>query len=271
MKKEYKTVLTIAGSDSGGGAGIQADIKTISACGCYAASAITAITVQNTLGVQAVSKIPLDIVKGQIDAVLDDIGADAVKIGMLNSSEMMLVIKEALLSHHIRNIVLDPVMVSTSGHQLIEDAAIQTLKDEFMGCARVITPNIPEAEILLGEKITDGNAMEGAARRLSQNGKISVLLKAGHLVADELVDVFYNAETDEIIKLSLQRVDTPNTHGTGCTLSSAFASFLALGYPLNEAVRLAKAYLGGALKAGAGYKIGKGHGPVHHFWNILCE
>ncbi len=264
--KTYKRVLTIAGSDSGGGAGIQADIKTISACGCYAASAITAITVQNTVGVRAVQDLPVAIVRGQIDAVVSDIGVDAVKIGMLSSSEIIRGIKEELLAHKLTNVVLDPVMVSTSGHKLLQDDAIDTLKNELLPCARVITPNIPEAEILLGKKIEMQNQLPEYARELAKMYGTSVLMKAGHLSENELVDVFYNAETDETIFLKSPRQYTKNTHGTGCTLSSAFASFLAKGYSLNDAARNAKDYISQAITAGADYEIGHGHGPVCHFW-----
>ena len=240
MKMRYNTVLTIAGSDSGGGAGIQADIKTISALGCYAASAITAITVQNTLGVQAVHPVPLDILRGQIDAVLSDIGADAIKIGMLHSSEVVNLVAEMIEKYQIRNIVLDPVMVSTSGHRLIEEDAVEVIKTRLMPLARVITPNVPEAEILAGCKIAGEDEFEAIARRLSDNGNVSVLMKAGHLSGDSLVDYFYNAEDDSMTKLQSKRVQTRNTHGTGCTLSSAFAASLAKGENLTDAAILAK-------------------------------
>ena len=269
--KTYKRVLTIAGSDSGGGAGIQADIKAISACGCYAASAITAITVQNTLGVRAVQDIPFAIVRGQIDAVVSDIGVDAVKIGMLSSSEIIRGIKEELLAHKITNIVLDPVMVATSGDKLLQDDAIDTLKNELLPCARVITPNIPEAEILLGKKIEMQNQLPEYAREVAKMYGTSVFLKAGHLTENELVDVFYNAETNETVFLKSPRQYTKNTHGTGCTLSSAFASFLAKGYSLNDAARNAKDYISQAITAGADYEIGHGHGPVCHFWQWWGE
>ena len=264
MKMRYNTVLTIAGSDSGGGAGIQADIKAISAMGCYAASAITAITVQNTLGVQAVHPVPLDILRGQIDAVLSDIGADAVKIGMLHSSEVVNLVAEMIEKYQIRNIVLDPVMVSTSGHRLIEEDAVEVIKTRLMPLARVITPNVPEAEILAGCKITGEDEFEAIARRLSDNGNVSVLMKAGHLSGDSLVDYFYNAEDDTITRLQSKRVQTKNTHGTGCTLSSAFAASLAKGENLTDAAILAKRYIEQAIISGAEYEIGKGHGPVNH-------
>ena len=264
MKKRYNTVLTIAGSDSGGGAGIQADIKAISAMGCYAASAITAITVQNTLGVQAVHPVPLEILRGQIDAVLSDIGADAIKIGMLHSSEVVNLVAEMIEKYQIRNIVLDPVMVSTSGHRLIEEDAVEVIKTRLMPLARVITPNVPEAEILAGCKIAGEDEFEAIARRLSDNGNVSVLMKAGHLSGDSLVDYFYNAEDDTITRLQSKRVQTKNTHGTGCTLSSAFAAALAKGEGLTMAATSAKRYIEQAIISGAEYEIGKGHGPVNH-------
>ena len=266
--KKYPVVLTIAGSDSGGGAGIQADIKAISATGGYAASAITAVTVQNTLGVEDVHPVPIPVISAQIAAVLGDIGADAVKIGMLHSAEVVLAVKEQLQAFRITNIVLDPVMVSTSGHRLIEDSAVKVLSEELVPVARVITPNIPEAEILAGERITSQADLPRIARTLSCGGRISVLMKAGHLSDDELVDVFYNAEADNILELRSRRLSTPNTHGTGCTLSSAFASFLAQGLSLDDAARAAKDYINSAIVSGARYSIGHGHGPVDHFWAL---
>lgn len=264
---KYSRVLTIAGSDSGGGAGIQADIKAISAMGCYASSAITAITVQNTIGVQAVHPVPLDILSGQIDAVLSDIGADAIKIGMLHSSDVVNLVADKIEQYNIRNVVLDPVMVSTSGHRLIEESAINTLIDRLLPLSRIITPNIPEAEILSGVKIESEENFDKVALQLSNNKSISVFLKAGHLSGELLVDYFYNAELDEIIKLESKRVKTKNTHGTGCTLSSALAAALAKGEDLSSAARSAKYYIEQAIISGANYTIGQGHGPVNHFWH----
>lgn len=272
--KRYNTVLTIAGSDSGGGAGIQADIKAISATGCYAASAITAVTVQNTLGVSAVHVVPEDIIKGQINAVLSDIGADAVKIGMLGTSGLVRAVREALMPFGIENIVLDPVMVATSGDRLTAEDAVEVLATELAPAARVLTPNIPEAEILAGRKIKGEEDLPGIARLLSArissrgNRKVSVLMKAGHLDNDELVDYFYNAEEDHIVELRSPRFSTENTHGTGCTLSSALASYLAQGFSLDEAVRLAKEYITRAIASGAEFKTGHGHGPVDHFFKL---
>lgn len=267
--KEYPTVLTIAGSDSGGGAGIQADIKAISATGGYAASAITAVTVQNTLGVEDVFPIPPTIIAAQISAVLSDIGAKAIKIGMLHSAEVVRTVRETLDRFNARNIVLDTVMVSTSGHRLIEESAIDTLKQLLLPRARIITPNVPEAEILLGEKITSQSQLPEIAKRLSQNGSISVLMKAGHLSEEKLVDIFYNAEEDHCIELVSNRSYTPNTHGTGCTLSSAFASYLAQGLGLDDAATAAKDYIAHAIEAGSSYHIGHGHGPVNHFYKYI--
>ncbi len=266
---KYNRVLTIAGSDSGGGAGIQADIKTISALGGYAASAVTAVTVQNTLGVTAVHPIPINIIREQIDAVLSDIGADAIKIGMLHSAEVVAMIIECLDHYKIQNVVIDPVMVSTSGHKLIEDSAIELLRAELLPRARIITPNIPEAEILLGGVAIDKqDQLFDLAKSLSPNSTCSVLLKAGHLTEDTLTDIFYNAEDDTITPLSSNRLSTPNTHGTGCTLSSAVATCLALGMPPTKAVIAAKEYINSAIISGAEYTIGDGHGPVDHFHRL---
>lgn len=266
--KKYNVVLSIAGSDPSGGAGLQADLKTFSACGCYGATAVVAVVDENTVGVYGVHPVPVNIVVGQIRSVLGDIGADAVKIGMLHSSELIRAVRDTLSGYDIRNIVLDPVMVATSGDPLLQAEAIGTLRDELIPSARVITPNIPEAEILLGERIASQDELPDCARMLSQGNRVSVLLKAGHLTGDVLTDVFYNAETGTLMKLESERVDTVNTHGTGCTLSSAVASFLARGECLDNAVRSAKAYIEKAIAAGAEYEIGHGHGPVHHFWNF---
>lgn len=265
MKKQYKRVLTIAGSDPSGGAGIQADLKTFSACGCFGTSAITAVVDENTIGVYGVHPIPVEFVRGQINSVLDDIGTDAVKIGMLHSSELIEAVTETLIERGICNIVVDPVMVATSGDRLLQEEAIWTLKNKLIPMAKVITPNIPEAEILLGEKINSAEKLCYYAQKLSNNGKVSVFLKAGHLTGEELTDVFYSAETGDTINLPSKRINTLNTHGTGCTLSSAIASFLAHGKSLTEAVISAKDYINKAIIEGAQYEIGKGHGPVHHF------
>lgn len=267
MEKQYKRVLSIAGSDPSGGAGIQADLKAFSACGCYGATAIVAVVDENTVGVTGVHPIPVPFVAGQIKSVLDDIGADAIKIGMLHSSELICTVKETLSQYRVANIVLDPVMVATSGDKLLQDEAIQTLKNELIPFVRVITPNIPEAEILLGTEIKKQEDLPLVVKDLSFGRSVSVLLKAGHLTDDELVDVFYNAETDEVMRLSSKRINTQNTHGTGCTFSSAIAAFLAHDLSLDDAIMKAKEYMNQAILFGAKYKIGKGHGPVHHFFN----
>jgi hydroxymethylpyrimidine/phosphomethylpyrimidine kinase len=264
----YKRVLTIAGSDPSAGAGIQADLKTISACGCYGMTAITAVVNENTVGVSGIHPVPVSFVQGQIKSVLDDIGADSIKIGMLHSSELIRSIKDLLLVYNIRNIVLDPVMLATSGDNLLQNDAVYALQNELIPLVRVITPNIPEAEVLLNGKICCQNDLTLAVKKLSCDGKVSVLLKAGHLNGDVLTDVFYNAETDEILEFSSKRIDTPNTHGTGCTLSSAVASFLAHGFSLNESVGRAKEYIHQAILYGSEYEIGKGYGPVHHFFDF---
>lgn len=267
-----KKVLTIAGSDSGGGAGIQADIKTISALGCYAASVITAVTAQNTLGVQAVHPVPPEIVSAQIKAVLDDIGADAIKIGMLFSADTIHAVATTL--NYTTPVVLDPVMVSTSGHRLMEEDAIEALTTELFPLATLITPNIPEAEVLLGEKITD---LSSAAKQLAERYKVSVLLKAGHqapysptplppYAQHQLTDILYNYKEAHAYAYPHPRVDTRNTHGTGCTLSSAIASELAKGNKLSEAIGLATQYLERALESGKNQEIGHGFGPVDHFF-----
>lgn len=265
---KYNTVLTIAGSDSGGGAGIQADIKAISAMGCFATSAITAITAQNTLGVDAVHPVPLDILAAQIDAVLSDIGTDAIKIGMLHSTEVVSLVADKIEQYGITNVVLDPVMVSTSGHKLIEENAIEIMKNRLIPLARVITPNLPEAEILSGCTITAQQEFPQIATLLSHNNSTSVLLKAGHLNGDTLTDYFYNAEDGTMTLLPSKRVDTRNTHGTGCTLSSALAAALARGESLTEAAISAKRYIEQAIITGAKYDIGHGHGPVNHFFAL---
>lgn len=264
--KHYHRVLTIAGSDSGGGAGIQADIKTMHSLGCYGMSAITAVTVQNTLGVKAVHGVPTDIVRGQIEAVLEDIGADAVKIGMLQSAEIVECVAEMLRAYNINNVVLDPVMVSTSGKRLLAEDGIEVLVERLIPLTRVITPNIPEAELLLGISIeSNKESMSSAARKLSARFGTSVLLKAGHMVGDNLIDFFYDNEENTLIELPSKRVDSRNTHGTGCTMSSAFASYLAKGWSLQDAARGAKAYIDNAIIRGADYEIGKGHGPTFLF------
>ncbi|MEE4240574.1 MAG: bifunctional hydroxymethylpyrimidine kinase/phosphomethylpyrimidine kinase [Desulfopila sp.] len=264
--KRYSRTLTIAGSDSGGGAGIQADLKTFSACGCYGMSAITAITAQNTCAVHDIHPVPAAHIAAQIRAVLDDIGADAVKIGMLHSSEVIITVAALLREYGCSTIILDPVMVATSGDRLIEDSAVDTLVEKLFPLALLITPNIPEAEILTKQKIADRDDMERAARFMSEKFAVSVLLKGGHLGGDQVVDLLWQKNSSRAHFFQSRRMTTANTHGTGCTLSSAIAAFIALGSPLQEAVERGRNYLQGALEAGALFSIGKGHGPVHHFF-----
>lgn len=266
--KEYRKVLTIAGSDSGGGAGIQADLKTFSACGCFGMSAVTAITAQNTCGVTDIHAIPASSIAAQIHAVLDDIGADAIKIGMLHSSEVILTVTEVLHRYGCKNIIVDPVMVATSGDRLIEEDAVATLKENLLPMASLITPNIPEAEILAGEKISGTEDMAMAAEKLGKLFGTSVLAKGGHLTEDLLVDILWSKQRQKTERFENRRVATRNSHGTGCTLSSAIASFAAYGNTIEKSVALAEEYLHSAIAAGAEYRIGKGHGPVHHFHSL---
>jgi hydroxymethylpyrimidine/phosphomethylpyrimidine kinase len=253
--------LTIAGSDSGGGAGIQADLKTFSALGVYGMSVLTAITAQNTQAVTAVAEIPLDVIAAQIDAVLTDIGADAVKTGMLSSAEIIETVADRLKAHQVARLVVDPVMVATSGDLLLRTDAVDTLRSALLPMASVITPNLPEAEVLVGHSVETVSAMREAARALIDMGPRSVLVKGGHLKGDA-TDVFYDGT--DWLELSAKRIPTTSTHGTGCTLASAIAANLALGQDLAESVRNAKSYLTEAIAHA--YPIGYGHGPVHHFY-----
>jgi hydroxymethylpyrimidine/phosphomethylpyrimidine kinase len=269
MTRTYHRVLTIAGSDSGGGAGIQADLKTIAANGCYGASVITALTAQNTLGVTAIHAVPVDFVAAQMDAVLGDIGADAVKIGMLFSPELIRAVARGLIRHAVRTVVLDPVMVAQSGDKLLQDEAIDALKSELIPLATLITPNLPEASVLLGRDIATQEAARAAATDLAALGCASVLVKGGHLESGDSDDTLFLGAQNRIVTLPGVRIPTRNNHGTGCTLSSAIASHLARGEDVETAVRKAKDYISGAIQAGADYRIGQGHGPVHHFFRFF--
>ena len=264
--KTYKRALTIAGSDSGGGAGIQADLKTFSALGCFGMSVITALTAQNTVAVTGIHPVPPAFIAQQIDAVLTDIGTDAVKIGMLHSPEVITTVADALHRHQAANIVLDPVMIAKSGDKLLRDDAVQALKSTLIPLADIITPNLPEAGVLLGRDVTGEDQMEAACRDLCTLGCKAVLLKGGHLEGPSSPDLLYINGERAPIRFEAERIDTPNSHGTGCTLSSATAAYLARGESIDTAVRLAKRYIFQALEAGAGYALGKGHGPVHHFF-----
>ena len=259
----YPRVLTIAGSDSGGGAGIQADLKTFAALGCYGMTAITALTAQNTLGVQAIQALPAAFLKTQLQSVLDDIGVDAVKIGMLHSPEVVEVVAWAIDHYQLKQVVLDPVMVATSGDALIADETIAVLVRELFPRVQLITPNLDEAALLLGRPVSEVPALPQAAADLQAMGASAVLLKGGHLPGDEVVDVLLLADQRSHSLRSL-RINSMNVHGTGCTLSSAIASYWALGHDLQEAVVQARAYILAAIQAGAQATTGHGHGPLNH-------
>ncbi len=259
----YPRVLSIAGSDSGGGAGIQADLKTIAALGCYGMTAITALTAQNTLGVRAIHSVPLQMLSDQIDAVVEDIGVDAVKIGMLHSAETVRVVAAAIGRHALPHIVLDPVMIATSGAVLIDQEAIAVLVTDLFPSAQVITPNLDEASLLVGRPLESEADIEAAARQLLEMGAPAVLLKGGHLAGDTVSDLLLMRD-GKACWMRAPRIPSPNTHGTGCTLSSAIAAHLALGSSLPQAVQLAREYVRGALEAGAAVRTGAGSGPLNH-------
>ena len=263
FKFEYPRVLSIAGSDSGGGAGIQADLKTFAALGCYGMTAITALTAQNTCGVRAIHGVPPQMLRDQIDAVMEDIGADAVKIGMLHAPEIVHIVAEAIDRHALTNVVFDPVMVATSGAVLIDDAAVDVLVRELFPRAAVITPNLDEAALLVGSPLRSAQDMEQAAQALLDKGARAVLLKGGHLPGDSVIDLLVT-HAGEKIWMEAARIHTPNTHGTGCTLASAMAAHLALGASLVDAVQLARIFVREALQAGSQVRTGKGSGPLNH-------
>ena len=260
---QYPRVMSIAGSDSGGGAGIQADLKTLAALGCYGMTAITALTAQNTLGVRAIHPVPPEILRDQIDAVVEDIGVDAVKIGMLHSSEIVRTVAAAIDRHALQRVVLDPVMISTSGARLIDDQAQAVLVTELFARAIVVTPNLDEAAMLVGRRIENEAAMEIAARELIELGAAAVLLKGGHLAGETVSDLLLMRD-GTVHWMRAPRIATYNTHGTGCTLSSAIAAYLALGATLPQAVASARSYVRGALQAGAAVRTGAGSGPLNH-------
>ena len=260
---KMKTALTIAGSDCSGGAGIEADLKTMTMNGVYAMSAITALTAQNTMGVKSVSESTPEFLKDQLDAVFEDIFPDAVKIGMVSSSRLICVIADRLKYYNAKNIVVDPVMVATSGSSLMKDNAVQTLIDELLPISALVTPNIPEAEVLSGLIIESKGDMIKAAKQIGDNYHCAVLLKGGHSINDAN-DLLYTS--GELIWFEGKRIDNPNTHGTGCTLSSGIASNLAKGYTLIESVQRAKDYISGALEAQL--DLGKGLGPMMHNFNL---
>lgn len=261
--QRYPTVLTIAGSDSGGGAGIQADLKTIAALGAYGTSAITALTAQNTQGVRGIHPVPADFLKSQLEAIFEDFQVDAVKIGMINTIEAAQVISEVLDRFKPTVVVFDPVMVSTSGAKLIQDETIDVLWKELFPRATLITPNLDEARILVQSKITNTDEMILAAKEMLQRGCQGVLLKGGHLIAPKLFDVLLQKDGQPQVFES-NYIKSENVHGTGCTLSSAIATYAALGNAVPEAIQLAKQYVAGAIEAGKSIKTGSGSGPLNH-------
>ena len=258
-------VLTIAGSDSSGGAGIQADIKTISAMGSYAASVITSVTAQNTLGVQTIHPIPSDMVRQQIESVMDDLHPKAIKIGMVCDKDIALTIAESICKYQPRWVVYDPVMVSTSGHKLMTDDTIDIIRQKLIPQATLITPNLHEAKILLGNSLKDEDEMKKGAELLGKTYRCSVLIKGGHLGSDEMCDILYDTTEKQCFCYHAPKIESRNLHGTGCTLSSAIATKLSQGHPLKEAIALAKDYVTKAIDASKNMHIGKGHGPMWHF------
>ena len=259
----YARVLTIAGSDSGGGAGIQADLKTLAALGCYGMTAITALTAQNTVGVQGIHAVPATFLKAQLQSVIEDIGVDAVKIGMLHAPEIVEVVAWAIDHYQLKNVVLDPVMVATSGDALIASDTVQVLVRELFPRAALITPNLDEAALLLQRPITESSGLDAAAQALLAMGAQAVLLKGGHLPGDALVDVLLRPGQPPL-RMASARIPSRNVHGTGCTLSSAIAAHLALGQGLAEAVEAARHFIRVAISEGAAVQTGHGHGPLNH-------
>ncbi len=256
------TVLSIAGSDPSGGAGIQADLKTASALGAYGLAVITALTAQNTRTVAGVHEVPADFVALQIDTIFADIAPDAVKTGMLASAEIIEVVAAKAAEHSFRNLVVDTVMVSKSGDRLLRQDAVQAMRQKLVPLAHVLTPNLPEAEDLLGRALRDDDGIREAARELRAMGARNVVIKGGHREGDTVTDVLFDGEAFH--DFSAPRVETTSTHGTGCTFASAIATFLAHGEPVPDAVGHAKEYVTEALRRA--YPVGGGHGPVHHFW-----
>jgi hydroxymethylpyrimidine/phosphomethylpyrimidine kinase len=261
--KSIRKALTIAGSDSGAGAGIQADLKTFAALGVYGTSAITAITAQNTLGVTRVLALSPKLVAAQIDAVIEDIGAQAVKTGMLANRAIIEIVAKKITEHRLKNLVIDPVMVATSGDLLIKKSAVSALRSRLIPLATVVTPNLPEAEELTGMPLRTSEEIEKAARRIVDMGARSVIIKGGHRKGPA-VDLFFDG--NNFHALYAPRIRTRNTHGTGCTFSAAIAAYLARGESLDRAVALAKRYITEAIRRG--FTVGAGHGPVHHFHRL---
>ena len=263
-ERDLRAALTIAGSDSGGGAGIQADLKTFAALGVYGASAITAVTAQNTVGVTAVFPLPADLVTAQIEAVASDIVIHATKTGMLATAAIVETVAAAIKELELPLVVVDPVMLAKSGDRLLDDDGVRALCAELLPLATVVTPNIPEAEALTGRRIRSSDEAREAARRIHGMGPSAVIVKGGHGAGDEIVDVLFDGE--RFTEFRAARVQTRSTHGTGCTFASAVAAFLARGHSLADATEQAQSYVVGAVRHGLA--IGKGQGPLDHFWRM---
>lgn len=269
MKKYiYPSVLSIAGFDGSGGAGIQADIKTISALGCYATTVLTALPVQNTTGVKTIYPIPETAVREQLVCILDDIFPHAIKIGMVHSCELAYIIRETLDAYKKVPVIFDPVMVSTSGHKLIEDKTIQTIIETLFPITDLLTPNLDEAAVLSGMPITTLEDMYKAGEKIKALGVRSLLLKGGHLNSKRLTSLYFD-QHNKITEFHQEKYNTTNTHGSGCTLSSAIATYIARRLPLNEAVHQAQLYIDNAILTGSDVMTGKGNGPLNHFFNPL--
>jgi hydroxymethylpyrimidine/phosphomethylpyrimidine kinase len=257
------TALTIAGSDSGAGAGVQADLKTFEAHGVYGTSAITAVTAQNTVGVTMIQPLNPQIVRAQIEAVMSDIGAHAAKTGMLSNAAIVTTVARELRQWKLPFVVVDPVMVAKSGHRLLDDEGLRALTAELLPIASVVTPNLPEAEALSGMSIRDDEDRREAARKIAKFGASAVVIKGGHARTSEIVDLLYDGT--QFVEFRHERIPGPHTHGTGCTFAASLAATLALGRPLSEAIPVAQRYIAGAMKRGVA--LGRGHQPMNHFWN----
>ena len=266
MKRRYPTALTIAGSDSGGGAGIQADLKTFSALGVYGASAITAITAQNTVEIRAIRTLSTDIIRQQVEAVLDDITVDAIKTGMLPTPEIIETVASLIDRYALKNVIVDPVMVATSGALLSDSNIAEAFRKHLYTRAMLFTPNIPEAEALSGITIQSEADFREAANVMMEQGCRAVLIKGGHFDKDKATDILFGQGKWKSTSLELSRVESKNLHGTGCTFSSAIAAYIALGWNLENAVRDAKTYVYLAIDRGSKLTVGNGYGPVNHFF-----
>lgn len=267
MREKYDIVLSIAGSDSSAGAGIQADLKSVAACGAYCATAITALTAQNTCGVNSVNIVSDEVVKAQIEAVMDDLTVAAIKLGMLPSVGIVECVRETILKYNIENVVLDPVMIATSGDMLVSDEVANEIIKKLLPLARVITPNIPECEFICGIKIEKEEDFMKAADFFKKAGTKAILLKSGHLKGEMIRDHLYDFELGEHVVYEYDKIDTQNTHGTGCSLSSSIAAYLAQGCTISQSIQNAENYIHNAIER-ATYRLGSGHGPINHFYEL---